>query len=410
MVDVLDSLNKYRDDIRVGRCRNNRIQLGLPAATTKAPSQVQGYGLYSRAEIPSGDFIGEYTGEVISISEGDRRGAMYHVLNQEYLFVINKHQEIDASNHGNKMRFMNNSQRDENINVEPKKLWCSGVVRVGLFAKRYIQAGEEMLYNYNYPESVVKNFWEPGEKPAKARRMIPHAPQERVARITGDNKFAEEKSDGTQESSQSPLVSRHPKRKRPLVESPDNHHFDGASSIRGVNLESSADEAPQALEVDDLEDSDYESHDVASEDGDADDNSDEGSGVDSYGDAPEDAAERQQRKISARRMKEFRQGLRRLGKASAMVGRSIGNQTDRGEVDKGGLGSESESNLTSQTSNDGGATKRKRKIGPNDKRFGGKAQQRAWQTRRLNGSQGSSPSTPLRTGQSDRNGGGSKKQ
>ncbi|KAK5242686.1 hypothetical protein LTR40_012694, partial [Exophiala xenobiotica] len=88
VLEVLDSYNKYDDDMRKGRCKNNRIQLGLPAPTTKAPSQVQGYGLYSRAEIMAGDFIGEYTGEIISINEGDRRGAMYHVLKQEYLFTI----------------------------------------------------------------------------------------------------------------------------------------------------------------------------------------------------------------------------------------------------------------------------------------------------------------------------------
>lgn len=220
MFEVLDSYNKYNDEIRKGRCRNNRIQLGLPAPTTKAPSQIQGYGLYSRTTIPKEEFIGEYTGEVISRSEGNRRGAMYHVLGQEYLFIINKAQEIDASNNGNKMRFMNNSQRDEHINVEPKMLWCSGVVRVGLFAKRQIEAGEELLYNYNYPDSKVQYFWEPGERPANTRAVLPLS-HERIARtIAAPNAIAAFVDAVDEDSgSPSPIITRKRKRKRVVDDS-----------------------------------------------------------------------------------------------------------------------------------------------------------------------------------------------
>ncbi|KIX00448.1 uncharacterized protein Z518_10587 [Rhinocladiella mackenziei CBS 650.93] len=383
VIDVLDSSNKYRDEVRKGRCKNNRIQLGLPAPTTKAPSQVQGYGLYSRAEIASGDFIGEYTGEVISISEGDRRGAMYHVLNQEYLFVINKGQEIDASNHGNKMRFMNNSQREEHINVEPKKLWCSGVVRVGLFAKRLVRAGEELLYNYNYPESVVKNFWEPGERPANARGLIPLT-QERLARTTGANKLAEENGhDMHDDNGQSPSLTRRPKRKRPVGESP---------LLNGMDSETSTDEILEIPAIDDSEDSDYETNDLVSDEGDSDEDSDEDSDLGPI-------EEPQSRGGSSSNGRP-----RRAIRNSSLQGRwSSGSKTVRntksGEINGLRDGStrrnHSRNNLDSRSRSkkDISMVGRQRRIGPNDKRYGGKAQQQAWRTRRLNESLGIPPNS-----------------
>ncbi|KAJ9498149.1 hypothetical protein H2202_006300 [Exophiala xenobiotica] len=362
VLEVLDSYNKYNEDVRKGRCKNNRIQLGLPAPTTKAPSQVQGYGLYSRAEIMAGDFIGEYTGEIISINEGDRRGAMYHVLNQEYLFIINKGQEIDASNHGNKMRFMNNSQLDEYINVEPKKLWCNGVVRLGLFAKRSIRAGEELLYNYNYPESVTKNFWEPGERPANVRRLIPMA-SERIARTTGANKLTEEQANQFREdSSQSPLLTRHPKRKRPLEESPRGSYRTRNTNMDGVGGESSADERAQAPEIGDSEDSDYESNSQMSDDqGEVDEESDDESEPGSTDRWP-----------TRTRGYTRGRGSQYSSHEAASPRRHTGQERSRSRRDKRDRAG------TVQM------VKRKRKIGPHDKRFGGRAQQLAWQTRRFN--------------------------
>ncbi|KAJ9655519.1 hypothetical protein H2198_005609 [Neophaeococcomyces mojaviensis] len=164
VVDVLDPSNKYREEIREGRCRNNRIQLGLPARTIKARSEVQGWGLFAGEDLDAFTFIGEYKGEIVQNKEASRRGVVYHYNAQEYLFMINTSQEIDGSNFGNKTRFMNNSQRDENINVLAKTLLCNGIQRVMFYTKRSVKAGEELLYNYNYPEWVHKAFWEKGEK------------------------------------------------------------------------------------------------------------------------------------------------------------------------------------------------------------------------------------------------------
>lgn len=40
---------------------------------------------------------------------------------------------------------------------------CNTVVRIGLFANKDMAPGEEMFFNYNYPEEVTKHFWEKGQ-------------------------------------------------------------------------------------------------------------------------------------------------------------------------------------------------------------------------------------------------------
>ena len=172
VLEVLDQANKYCDEIRKGRCCNNRCQLGIPAHTIKAPSEVQGYGLFAGENLREGDFIGEYKGEIISQPESDRRGSMYSLLGYEYLFILNAGQQVDASNFGNKTRFMNNSNLDRNINVSGCLMLCSGVHRIMLYAKRNIKAGEELLYNYAYPEETSKHFWERGEESSSKKAAL----------------------------------------------------------------------------------------------------------------------------------------------------------------------------------------------------------------------------------------------
>jgi SET domain/CXC domain len=211
VLEVLDQANKYNEEIRRGRCCNNRIQLGIPARTIKAPSEVQGYGLFAGEDLEENDFIGEYKGEIISQPESDRRGAMYHLLGAEYLFILNANQQVDASNFGNKTRFMNNSNLERNINVLGCLMLCNGVHHIMLYAKRRIKAGEELLYNYSYPEEVSKNFWERGEQSSNKKALI-EAKDPLSKRVTSGSKKPAEKEEEP-DSSQSPVLRRKVKRK-----------------------------------------------------------------------------------------------------------------------------------------------------------------------------------------------------
>lgn len=354
--EVLDSSNKYKEEIRIGRCRNNRIQLGIPAPTTKAPSQIQGYGLYSRAPIASGEFIGEYVGEVLTQAEGNRRGAMYHVLNQEYLFLTNREQEVDASNNGNKMRFMNNSLLDANINVEPRKALCSGVVRVGLFARRAIKAGEELLYNYSYPEEVTRTFWEPGERPANARRQIPMS-SHRIARTTGTNNMADE-AVSDQDGSLPPMPKKSKKRKRPLSEN--------RSPEPDVDVDTSVEEAedgqsvlvPEIGDSEDTDGSEYETNGFVTED----------EGTDVGGEQVLGSAARQVIGRPRQPRQPMKVSSRLTGGTKVRTVKSKASGKSRVKHRRIRIGSD--------------GTGRKRGINPGDKRLGGRAQQKAWRTRK----------------------------
>jgi SET domain/CXC domain len=160
VLEILDPVNRHDDSVLKGRCKNAMIQRNIPKRTLKGTSEVHGWGLFAGTDIRANDFIGEYKGEVISEEESNRRGLVYHYRGLEYLFRLNKDQEIDSSRAGNKMRFINNSERPGTINVYAQTMLCNGVQRIGLFAKRNIVAGEELFFRYGYPESVTKNFWE----------------------------------------------------------------------------------------------------------------------------------------------------------------------------------------------------------------------------------------------------------
>jgi len=59
------------------------------------------------------------------------------------------------------MRFINNSKK--HINCYPRKVLCNTVQRIGMYAKRDLVSGEELFFDYGYPDAVTKNFWDKGE-------------------------------------------------------------------------------------------------------------------------------------------------------------------------------------------------------------------------------------------------------
>jgi hypothetical protein len=93
-----------------------------------------GLGLFTNVSIERGTFIIEYIGEVISQEEADRRLG-------RYLFAISAHRVIDGSSRENLARYINHACRP---NTE------SDIIsrRVLFFAKRRIQAGEELTVDY----------------------------------------------------------------------------------------------------------------------------------------------------------------------------------------------------------------------------------------------------------------------
>jgi len=114
-----------------------RVAMGL--------SEIIGWGTFMLENVKKDELIGEYTGELITDDEAERRGRIYDIEDKSYLFSATTETVIDANHRGNKLRFANHSS-DPNCYV--KYLLVDGDYRVGIFAGRDIYAGEELLYDY----------------------------------------------------------------------------------------------------------------------------------------------------------------------------------------------------------------------------------------------------------------------
>ena len=130
------------------RCLN---QLSKISHLLLAESSVEGagWGIFARYPIPQGKMISDYLGEVVSQEEAERRGRYYDKVNRSYLFNVNSDQVVDAFRKGNKIKFANHSKRP---NCEVKIQNINRQQHIVFYAKRDIEAGEELFFNYHYDQ------------------------------------------------------------------------------------------------------------------------------------------------------------------------------------------------------------------------------------------------------------------
>jgi SET domain-containing protein len=95
---------------------------------------VNGLGLFAKVPIKKGDCIIEYIGEIINNAEANNRGG-------RYLFQTSKDRHIDGTARHNVARYINHSCRP-NSEVDVIR------GRVFVYAKRNIEIGEELNYDY----------------------------------------------------------------------------------------------------------------------------------------------------------------------------------------------------------------------------------------------------------------------
>ncbi|KAI6218360.1 putative histone-lysine N-methyltransferase set-23 [Aphelenchoides fujianensis] len=137
-------------------CGNRAAQFGLQLKVEPflAPNG-KGLGLRAGERIPRGRFVIEYAGEIVSAEEANERCRRYKAAGQEhhYIFTLKEHSGdsctqtfIDATKKGNLARLINHSCAP---NLAPTILRYGRAVPVcALFARRDIEAGEELSYDY----------------------------------------------------------------------------------------------------------------------------------------------------------------------------------------------------------------------------------------------------------------------
>ncbi|KAJ8960974.1 hypothetical protein NQ318_020278 [Aromia moschata] len=131
------------------RCTNKRFQRGQFAPVEVFNTEKKGLGLRAAANIPYGEFILEYVGEVLNCEEFDKRAEVYSQdKNIHYYFMsLRADAIIDATVKGNISRFINHSC---DPNAETQKWTVNGELRIGFFSTRTILAGEEITFDYRF--------------------------------------------------------------------------------------------------------------------------------------------------------------------------------------------------------------------------------------------------------------------
>ena len=129
-------------------CRNQRFQKKQYAQVSVIKTDKKGYGLRAETDLEPHQLIFEYVGEVVGEAQFRRRMRQYDQegIKHFYFMSLNKGEFVDATKRGNLGRFCNHSC---NPNCYVDKWVVGEKLRMGIFAERAIQAGEELVFNYN---------------------------------------------------------------------------------------------------------------------------------------------------------------------------------------------------------------------------------------------------------------------
>lgn len=129
-------------------CRNQRFHRRQYVEVEIVQTEKKGFGLRAAQDIPKETFVYEYVGEVMNQPTFLERMQQYRVegIRHFYFMMLQPNEYLDATKKGGKGRFINHSC---NPNCSVSKWQVGKHLRMGIFAKRSIQKGEELTFNYN---------------------------------------------------------------------------------------------------------------------------------------------------------------------------------------------------------------------------------------------------------------------
>ncbi|GAA97247.1 uncharacterized protein L969DRAFT_606822 [Mixia osmundae IAM 14324] len=129
-------------------CTNRRFQRKQYANIQIVDTGMKGFGVRAAEDMLKDAFVYEYIGEVVGAGQLQKRMKDYYEEGIEhfYFMALQREEFIDATKKGNKGRFLNHSCSP---NCYVSKWVVGEKMRMGIFTKRKIQAGEELTFNYN---------------------------------------------------------------------------------------------------------------------------------------------------------------------------------------------------------------------------------------------------------------------
>jgi len=113
-------------------------------------SKIHSWGIFSEERINKGEMIIEYRGELIGNAVSNAREIEYEEakIGSDYMFRMDSTTVCDATKQGNMARFMNASC---NPNCFTKIINVKDTKRIVIYAKKDIDSGEELCYDYKFP-------------------------------------------------------------------------------------------------------------------------------------------------------------------------------------------------------------------------------------------------------------------
>jgi [histone H3]-lysine4 N-trimethyltransferase SETD1 len=113
-------------------------------------SGIHAWGVFADADINAGEMVVEYRGVLIGNAMAEKLENEYEKakIGSDYMFRIDGFIVCDATKHGNVARFINASC---DPNCYTKIITIDGTKRIVIYAKKDINTGEELSYDYKFP-------------------------------------------------------------------------------------------------------------------------------------------------------------------------------------------------------------------------------------------------------------------
>lgn len=146
-------LRKFRQELLEVSRGSDFMAMGFLTQRRKklmfAKSRIHGMGLYACEDIPAGEFLIEYVGEVVRRAIADVREKTYERqgMGDSYLFRLTGELVVDATRKGSLARFVNHSC---DPSVIARIITVNGTEKIVFYSKRALKMGEELTYDYKF--------------------------------------------------------------------------------------------------------------------------------------------------------------------------------------------------------------------------------------------------------------------